>query len=286
MLHWSTEAAPIGGRCSSGDIVQVIPDRRYVGFMYSYPNLIPLPAAAVEAIAAALAPFEFDSIHGAWWDRFIERDGSAVVRRSADRYVTGGHRARAAHVARGQSRSTFGSRNPSAMPGQRGQAVQVEVHGRGDRHAEPGDERTNVGSTRSPKRAAAPRKSAKKSRSGTPRFAAACSPGTGNANESTSKTCAWCATICFVGPRQTEYASTHGMMHATSTTQDTRLEEAEEPPAEQRRRAEPREVREDIDVGDRRARPRATANASADGQQPARAAQRQREQHERERRPA
>jgi hypothetical protein len=65
----------------------VIPDRRYVSFMYSYPNLIPLPPSAVERIEAALAPFEFDTIYGAWWDRFIERDGSAVVRRSADRYV-------------------------------------------------------------------------------------------------------------------------------------------------------------------------------------------------------
>ena len=71
----------------AGDIVQVIPDRSHVGFMYSYPNLIPLPPATVEGIAAALEPFPFDSIYGAWWDRFIGRDGSAIVRRSADRYV-------------------------------------------------------------------------------------------------------------------------------------------------------------------------------------------------------
>jgi glyoxylase-like metal-dependent hydrolase (beta-lactamase superfamily II) len=82
VLHWAERRALL-----SGDIVQVIPDRRYVSFMYSYPNLIPLPPSAVERIEAALAPFEFDTIYGAWWDRFIERDGSAVVRRSADRYV-------------------------------------------------------------------------------------------------------------------------------------------------------------------------------------------------------
>jgi hypothetical protein len=81
-LHWAGRRALL-----SGDIVQVIPDRRYVSFMYSYPNLIPLPASTVQRIAAALAPFEFDSIYGAWWDRFIQRDGSGVVRRSADRYV-------------------------------------------------------------------------------------------------------------------------------------------------------------------------------------------------------
>ena len=32
-------------RSCSGDIVQVIPDRRFVSFMWSYPNLIPLPGA-------------------------------------------------------------------------------------------------------------------------------------------------------------------------------------------------------------------------------------------------
>ena len=71
----------------AGDIVQVIPDRRFVSFMWSYPNLVPLSASRVEAIGAALAPFEFDTIHGAWWGRVIERDGSAVVRRSVGRYV-------------------------------------------------------------------------------------------------------------------------------------------------------------------------------------------------------
>ena len=42
VLHWAGGA---GGRGAllAGDIVQVIPDRRHVGFMYSYPNLIPLP---------------------------------------------------------------------------------------------------------------------------------------------------------------------------------------------------------------------------------------------------
>jgi hypothetical protein len=75
------------GMLLSGDIVQVIPDRRHVGFMYSYPNLIPLPAAAVARIAAALAPFAFEAIYGAWWGRIVRRGGSEVVRRSAERYV-------------------------------------------------------------------------------------------------------------------------------------------------------------------------------------------------------
>lgn len=71
----------------SGDIVQVIPDRAWVSFMYSYPNLIPLPAGAVERIAQALEPFAFDTIHGAWWERLVPHDGHGVVQRSALRYV-------------------------------------------------------------------------------------------------------------------------------------------------------------------------------------------------------
>lgn len=71
----------------SGDIVQVIPDRRYVGFMWSYPNLIPLPASEVGRISAALEPWRFERIVGAWWDRVVPRDGNEVVRRSAARYA-------------------------------------------------------------------------------------------------------------------------------------------------------------------------------------------------------
>ena len=40
-----------------GDIIQVIPDRTHVGFMWSYPNLVPLPDAEVQRIAAAVEPF-------------------------------------------------------------------------------------------------------------------------------------------------------------------------------------------------------------------------------------
>jgi hypothetical protein len=71
----------------SGDIVQVIPDRGWVGFMYSYPNLIPLPEAAVRGIVSALEPYAFDAIYGAWWGRVVPRDGKAIVERSADRYA-------------------------------------------------------------------------------------------------------------------------------------------------------------------------------------------------------
>jgi hypothetical protein len=86
VLHWAGGA---GGRGAllSGDILQVVPDRRYVSFMYSYPNLIPLPAGAIRRIERVLAPHAFDRIYGAWWDRVVESDGKACVQRSVDRYL-------------------------------------------------------------------------------------------------------------------------------------------------------------------------------------------------------
>jgi hypothetical protein len=68
-------------------VIQVVPDRTHVGFMYSYPNLIPLPAATVVAIAAAVAPFRFEALYGAWWNTVVRRDAKAVVERSAARYA-------------------------------------------------------------------------------------------------------------------------------------------------------------------------------------------------------
>jgi hypothetical protein len=87
VLHWPAGA---GGRGAllAGDILQVAQDRRHVSFMYSYPNYIPLSAATIDRIVAAVEPFEFDRIYGAWWDRNVTSDGKNVVRRSAERYKT------------------------------------------------------------------------------------------------------------------------------------------------------------------------------------------------------
>jgi hypothetical protein len=82
VLHWRDRRALL-----TADIVSVVADRNFVSFMYSFPNLIPLPPSKVQHVADALAPFEFDAIYGGWWDTVVERDGSAVVRRSVDRYV-------------------------------------------------------------------------------------------------------------------------------------------------------------------------------------------------------
>ena len=86
VLHWA-HAADGAGALLSGDIVQVVEDRRHVGFMYSYPNLIPLSEAAVRGVADALEPFDFDQLYGAWWGRLVRRDAKGAVRRSAERYA-------------------------------------------------------------------------------------------------------------------------------------------------------------------------------------------------------
>jgi hypothetical protein len=67
--------------------VQVIPDREFVGFMYSYPNLIPERPSVVRAAAEMLRPYRFDALYGAWWDAVIPTDAHDIVQRSAKRYL-------------------------------------------------------------------------------------------------------------------------------------------------------------------------------------------------------
>ena len=85
VLHWP---AGVEGRGAvlAGDLLQVASDRRWVSFMYSFPNYIPLSAAEVDRVAGTVEPFEFDRIYGAWWDRNVLTDAKAAVRRSAERY--------------------------------------------------------------------------------------------------------------------------------------------------------------------------------------------------------
>jgi len=86
VLHWPGGAGGYGALLT-GDTLQVVPDRRYVSFMYSYPNLIPLDAATVRRIAGAVASFRFDRIYGGFAGRVIATGARAAVQRSADRYV-------------------------------------------------------------------------------------------------------------------------------------------------------------------------------------------------------
>ena len=86
VLHWAGGAEGRGALLT-GDTITVVPDRRFVSFMYSYPNLIPLPARRVRQIVAAVEPFDFDRIYGGWWGRVVETDAKAAVEKSAERYI-------------------------------------------------------------------------------------------------------------------------------------------------------------------------------------------------------
>jgi len=86
VLHWPGGAEGRGALLT-GDTMTVVADRRFVSFMRSYPNEIPLSAATVKRIAATVRPYRFDRVYGGWWDRVVDRDGAAAVERSAERYM-------------------------------------------------------------------------------------------------------------------------------------------------------------------------------------------------------
>jgi hypothetical protein len=85
-LHWAGGHAG-RGLLLVGDSLTVVMDRRYLSFMYSFPNLIPLPAHAVRRIAASVRPFAFERIDGAWDGRHVIAAGKDAVERSAERYL-------------------------------------------------------------------------------------------------------------------------------------------------------------------------------------------------------
>jgi glyoxylase-like metal-dependent hydrolase (beta-lactamase superfamily II) len=86
VLHWNKGGV---GKAAllTGDILQVVADRKHVSFMYSYPNHIPLSASAVERIIKAVEPFAYERVYGAFWDTVIVEDGKAAVIVSAERYL-------------------------------------------------------------------------------------------------------------------------------------------------------------------------------------------------------
>ena len=86
VLHWPAGAGG-AGVLLAGDQPYVCADRRWVSFMYSYPNLIPLGPAAIRRIVASLKPFAFDRLYGAFPEQVVQADAKAAVERSAERYL-------------------------------------------------------------------------------------------------------------------------------------------------------------------------------------------------------
>ncbi|MGZ6321865.1 MAG: MBL fold metallo-hydrolase [Ktedonobacterales bacterium] len=86
VLHWPGGAEGRGALLT-GDTISVAADRSWVSFMYSFPNLIPLPARAIRHIRDTIAPYPFERLYAAWFESVVSNDASAAVRRSADRYI-------------------------------------------------------------------------------------------------------------------------------------------------------------------------------------------------------
>jgi glyoxylase-like metal-dependent hydrolase (beta-lactamase superfamily II) len=86
VLHWANGCEGRGALLT-GDLLQVVADRKHLGFMRSYPNYIPLGAEAVKSVAARVEPYHYDAIYGAFWDGVIPRDAKRAVKASVDRHV-------------------------------------------------------------------------------------------------------------------------------------------------------------------------------------------------------
>ena len=90
VLHWQ-EKKNVGasgrGVVCSGDILTVATDRKWLSFMRSYPNFIPLSAREVAHIGQAMAPFSFDTLYGHYFDRVIPKGAKLVLEKSVERYI-------------------------------------------------------------------------------------------------------------------------------------------------------------------------------------------------------
>jgi hypothetical protein len=85
VLHWPAGAEGRGVLLSS-DTLHITQDRKYVSFMYSFPNYIPLSMSAIEGVVDTVAPLEFDRIYSHFSGLVIDRDAKGVVQRSVERY--------------------------------------------------------------------------------------------------------------------------------------------------------------------------------------------------------
>lgn len=84
VLHWR-DGADGKGALFTGDTIKVVADRRYVTFMYSYPNTIPLDERTVRHIVTMVEPYAFTELYDGW--DTVAGDAHTAVRRSAERYI-------------------------------------------------------------------------------------------------------------------------------------------------------------------------------------------------------
>lgn len=85
VAHW-TAGANGRGALLTGDSIFPGPNGKWVTFMRSFPNTIPMSAAVVDRVARKAIERPFDRLYGNFGG-VIDTDARAVVRRSADRYM-------------------------------------------------------------------------------------------------------------------------------------------------------------------------------------------------------
>lgn len=84
-LHWPGRDGR--GVIACGDTINVAQDTRWLSFMRSNPNYIPMSPRAVRHIVAMLKPFAFDRLYGSQWPKVVKSDAKAALARSAERYL-------------------------------------------------------------------------------------------------------------------------------------------------------------------------------------------------------
>ena len=84
VLHWHEG----DGILLAGDILQVTPGADRVSFMWSYPNMLPLPGTVVEEIVRRLSPVKFDRLYGAFERQNINANAHEIVMHSGQKYIS------------------------------------------------------------------------------------------------------------------------------------------------------------------------------------------------------
>lgn len=85
VLHWRDGAEGRGVLLTS-DTIDIVQDTRYVSFMTSYPNLIPMSPNKVRRIVASIEPFAFDRMYESFGG-ILDGDAKTKLHKSADRYI-------------------------------------------------------------------------------------------------------------------------------------------------------------------------------------------------------
>jgi glyoxylase-like metal-dependent hydrolase (beta-lactamase superfamily II) len=86
VLHWPAGVSGKGALLA-GDQPNLCTDRRWVTFMRSFPNYIPLAAWETNQVMATLRRLRFDRLYGWTPDRILRSDAKAALERSSERHL-------------------------------------------------------------------------------------------------------------------------------------------------------------------------------------------------------